>query len=130
MDATQERAALAAAIDEFQAAETVYTAACEAAEAAGAAVHAALRGDGAELFDLAEAQSRASLVRGAALEVLARANRRVITAANIVIEAGSSQEMRVEIEDLAATDPIVLAWRNCRNALIRDASAPLVGAAG
>jgi hypothetical protein len=132
MDAIDEsRSALAGAIDQFKAAEAVYIAARKAADSAGAALHAALRqAAGPDLSPLIETQSKASLAASEALEALARANSATITRANVVVSAAAGAAMRIAIDDLAATDADVLAWRNCRNALIRDASAPLVGAGG
>jgi hypothetical protein len=131
MDAIDEsRSALAGAITEFRAGEVVYIAARRAADSASAALHAALRqATGADL-SLIEAQSTASAGAREALESLAKANLATITAANLTVEAAAGQAMRIAIDDLGATDADVVAWRNCRNALIRDAGAPLVSASG
>jgi hypothetical protein len=63
---------------------------------------------------------------------LAKANLATITHANLTVEAASGQAMRIAIDDLGATDADVIAWRDFRNALLKDAGAgaPLVSAGG
>jgi hypothetical protein len=128
MDAIDDkRADLAAAIDEFRAAEAAFIAACKANEAAAGQVHAALRrGNGADLSALIETRSQASQAASEALDALALANSATITRANIVVESAAGLSTRIAIDDLGATDADVIAWRNCRNALIRDAGAPIL----
>jgi hypothetical protein len=126
-----KRADLAAAIDEFRAAEAVYTAACTAREGASTALHTALRQTaGPDLSALIETRSQASLAASEALDALALANTATITRANIVVESAAGMSMRIAIDDLGATDPDVVAWRNRRNALIKDSTVPLVSVAG
>ena len=129
-DVAEKRAVLASAIDGFKSAEAVYVAARDVAEAAAIAVHAALeQRSGPNLFPLVEARSRASLAPGEALDALAQANEKTITCANLIIEAAAGQAMRLAIGDVGNSDPIVVAWRDCRNALIKDSTAPLTNAA-
>ena len=134
MDAIDEsRSALANAIDEFRVAEVAYLNSVEACDAAARQVHAAIReGSGADLSRLIEAQSRASLARGEAREALAEENSKVITRANLTVEAAAGQAMRIAIDDFFNRDPDVVALRDWRNKLLKDAGAgaPLVSAAG
>jgi hypothetical protein len=125
MSITEARADLSNAIDGFRSAEVAYLAARNASDAAGSDLHAAMA-RGESIIELNQARAISIDAASAALESLAQANVKVITGANIVIQAAAGLPMRVAVDDVGNSDVDVDAWRAARNAMVRGAaSAPL-----
>ena len=121
---TEKRATLAGAIAEFDAAERQYEVARDAAATAEAAVHDALERD-ASIFPLIEARLAAGNAFSRAGKKAWGAGQHVVKCANEVIRHAAGDSVLVAIDDIGNLEAAVVAWRNCRNALIKDAGTPL-----
>jgi len=123
-DIAHARAALARAIAEFNACEQEYNRARDAAAAASSAVHEALS-RGESLFGLIEARSETTHAFSQAGEAMWQAGQIVVERANDVVRAAVGEDMLGAIADFANLDPAIVAWRDARNALVKNSDAPL-----
>jgi phage shock protein A len=122
-DIAHARAALARAIADFTEAERKYQRARDAAAAASSAVHEALS-RGESLFGLIEARSETTNAFSQAGDAMWQSGQIVVERANDVVrEAG--EDMLAAIADFTNLDPGIVAWRDARNALVKNSDAPL-----